>query len=58
MRKTYICPNTVVVKLNTIHSLLTVSGGASGAMGISDTQKTTVWSREDNGWDIWGNDEE
>jgi len=60
MRTTYICPKTVVVKLNTINSILNLSGGATGTLGISEDTKTSVWARQDNSWDIWGsgNDEE
>ena len=56
MRKTYICPHVLVTKLNTVHSLLALSGGNSGTLGISEDTKSSVWAREDNSWDIWGSD--
>jgi hypothetical protein len=49
MKKTYICPNLLVVRLNTTHSILTVSGGASGSLGISEetiSDQGAVWTKE------------
>ncbi|MBR1901611.1 MAG: hypothetical protein IJ826_01345 [Bacteroidaceae bacterium] len=55
MKKKYICPNVLVVKLNTTHSILTVSGFDNGTMTIDNTTENsvnTVWTRENNSvWD-------
>ena len=55
MKKIYICPNVVVVKINTTHSILTLSGGDSGTMSINETEITNtsgVWTKENNSvWD-------
>jgi len=55
MKKKYICPNMLLVRLNTRHSILTVSGLESGSLTIdSNTENSvnTVWTKEDNSvWD-------
>lgn len=55
MKKKYICPNMLLVRLNTRHSILTVSGFESGSLTIdSNTENSvnTVWTKEDNSvWD-------
>ena len=57
MKKTYICPQLLVVRLNTTHNILTLSGGANGTLIISDddviSTPGSVWTRENRGsvWD-------
>ena len=55
MKKKYICPNVLVVKLNTTHSILTVSGGLEGTMSINEeviSEPGSVWTRENRG-NVW-----
>ena len=57
MKKKYICPNMLLVRLNTRHSILTVSGLESGSLTIdSNTENSvnTVWTKEDNS--VWDNE--
>lgn len=57
MKKKYICPNMMLVRLNTRHSILTVSGFESGSLTIdSNTENSvnTVWTKEDNS--VWDNE--
>lgn len=57
MKKKYICPNMLLVRLNTRHSILTVSGFESGSLTIdSNTENSvnTVWTKEDNS--VWDNE--
>lgn len=55
MKKKYICPNVLVVRLNTTHSILTVSGGLEGTMSINEetiSEPSSVWTKENNSvWD-------
>lgn len=61
MKKRYISPNVLVVTFNTTHSLLTVSGGDTGTLNINNSGSistpTSVWSKEDNSWNVWGDDD-
>ena len=56
MKKTYISPSMLAVKLNTRQCILTVSGGMSGTLNIDDentiTSSSSVWTKESNSvWD-------
>ena len=56
MKKTYIMPTTVVTKL-AIHHMLCVSGILDKS-GTPITNGNDFGTREDNAWDIWGNNSE
>lgn len=58
MKKTYISPTLLSVELRTTNSILTVSGGDMGTMGIKEddlTNSTEVWTKEQRG-SIWDNE--
>ena len=51
MKKVYINPKTTVTTIELRNSLLTLSLQDTGTKANSST---TVLTREDNSWDIWG----
>ena len=58
MKKTYISPTLLSVELRTTNSILTVSGGDMGTMGIMEddlTNSTEVWTKEQRG-NLWDNE--
>ncbi len=58
MKKTYISPTLLSVELRTTNSILTVSGGDMGTMGIKEddlTNSTEVWTKEQRG-NLWDNE--
>ena len=58
MKKTYISPTMLAVKLNTRQCILTVSGGDSGTLSIDDenpiTSSSSVWTKESSS--VWDNE--
>ena len=55
MKKKYICPQLLVVMLNTTHNILTVSGGELGTLSIHDeviSDPSSVWTKE-NRSSVW-----
>ena len=55
MKKIYQTPNTVVVGIKAQKML---AASQLNMLGGSVSEKSAVLGREDNSWDIWGNDEE
>lgn len=58
MKKTYICPTMLSVELRTMNSILTVSGGDMGTLGIMEddlTNSTDVWTKEQRN-SLWDNE--
>ena len=57
MKKQYISPNCLVVRLHTTGSILNVSGGLTGTLNIDNTDdvitnSSDVWSKESTSvWD-------
>ena len=55
MKKTYISPTMLAVKLNTRQCILTVSGEVTGTLNISESEITStsgVWTKESKSiWD-------
>lgn len=57
MKRKYICPQLLVVRLNTTHSILTVSGMDNGTLNINDNEEVTVdqaWIKENSS--VWDNE--
>lgn len=59
MKKTYISPDTKVTKVQIANMLLTLSATDKAAQlgGTSGAYTVDMESRENNSWDIWGNDD-
>ena len=56
MKKTYTSPAIRIVKLNTAHSILNISGPK--VVDTAADQNYNMDARSDNSWDIWGNNED
>jgi len=57
MKRKYICPQLLVVRLNMKHSILTVSGMDNGTLNINDNEDITVgqaWIKENSS--VWDNE--
>ena len=57
MKKTYISPLTKITVVSIQHQLLTGSIKGTQVYG-SASSGNAVLGREDNTWDIWGNNED
>jgi len=57
MKKTYISPLTKITVVSIQHQLLTGSIKGTQVYG-SASSSNAVLGREDNSWDIWGNNED
>ncbi len=58
MKKTYICPAMLSVELRTKNSILTISGGNTGTLGIIDDDLSStndVWTKEHRN-SVWDNE--
>ncbi len=52
--KTYIQPETIVVKVKTMQMMATSTLGIDATPANKVTDVNDLLGREDNSWDIWG----
>ena len=55
MKKTYNAPKTNVVAVEVRSNLLDISAGGTASIK-SDVLKGDAWTKQDQGWDLWGDD--
>lgn len=52
MKKIYIIPNTQLTAVG-VHHMVAESIKIDGTQDISNSK---AWTKQDNGWDLWGDD--